>query len=76
MQVWEYRTVDVSLHLAGVHVTDSPEDLRHRALDEWLTALNELGAEGWEAIGEVHYDFRSATSGRSLTRLLLKRPAP
>lgn len=48
---WEYREVSAYASLSEL---GTPEHVSAAISKQWLSTLNELGAEGWELVSEIH----------------------
>lgn len=70
MTTWEYRTVSTVLHPPAVAPNDRHGD---EASAAWLTELNALGADGWEAVGPVELTDRSGAGTTEERSVLLRR---
>jgi hypothetical protein len=73
VSLWEYRSIGAYAS-RGDHGT--AEAFAKALNDQWLSKLNELGAEGWELVSEIHQTARDPREPHWVMRIgTMKRPS-
>lgn len=69
MTTWEYRTHSTAMQLPTVTANG-----RDTLVAAWLAELNELGADGWEAVAPLDLAGSTGAGAVEARSVLLRRP--